>query len=142
MSKGSNIMVNIDDLEMALDFNSSGPYSDNYAYLDTETGQIYYVSDIIDEEPPEDIDENEKYMLLPTKQELELGKSLAIKFANETDANLSNQVYSIFSSKGAYSRFKSLLESKGLLEQWYKYEQDKTREAVKDWCIANEIQCN
>lgn len=81
-------------------------------------------------------------MLLPTRQELELGKSLAKKFANETDANLTNEVYFIFSSKGAYSRFKSLLESKGLLEQWYKYEQDKTREVVKDWCVANQIQCN
>jgi len=135
-------MVNIDDLEMALEFNSSGSYSDNYAYLDTETGEIYYVSDTIDEEPPEDIDENGKYLLLPTKQELELGKSLAIKFANETASFLSNEVYSIFSSKGAYSRFKSLLESKGLLEQWYKYEQDKTREAVKEWCGTNDIQCN
>jgi hypothetical protein len=132
-------MVNIDDLEMALEFNSSGSYSDNYAYLDTETGEIYYVSDTIDEEPPEDIEEN---LLLPTKQELELGKSLAIKFATETADNLSNEVYSIFSSKGAYSRFKSLLENRGLLEQWYKYEQAKTREAVKEWCGTNEIQCN
>ena len=60
-----------------------------------------------------------KNILLPTKQELELGKSLALNFANETINDLSNEVYSIFSSKGAYSRFKTLLERKGLLEQWY-----------------------
>ena len=135
-------MVNINELEMAIEFNSSGVYSDDYAYLDTESGQIYYVSDAIDEEPPDDIEENEKYLLLPTKQELELGKSLALQFVNETASDLSSVVYSIFSSRGAYSRFKSLLESKGLLEQWYTYEQNKTREALKEWCSANEIKCN
>lgn len=135
-------MVNIDDLEMALEFNSSGYLPEDCAYLDTESGEIHYVSDVIDEEIPEDIDENEKYILLPTKQELELGKSLALNFANETIIDLSNEVYSIFSSKGAYSRFKTLLERKGLLEQWYKYEQEKTREAIKEWCITNEIQCS
>lgn len=134
-------MVNIDALEMALEFNSSDPYSDSNAYIDTVTGEIYYESDVVDEELPEDIDDNDKYILLPTKQELELGKPVALSFVNEIASELSNEVYSIFGSKGAYSRFKALLESKGLLEQWYLYEQEKTRAAIKAWCATNEIQC-
>lgn len=134
-------MVKLDDLEMALNFNSSGPFSDNEAYLDTESGQVIYVSDIIDEEPPADIYENEKYKLLPTKQDLDLGKSLALRFTQEVVGDLFDEVHSIFSSRGAYSRFKSLLESKGLLEQWYSYEQEQTIESLKAWCGENEVQC-
>ena len=139
-TKKGGIVVKIEDLELALEFNSSGNY-DNEVYLDNESGKIIYVSDLVDEEPPIDLFENEKYALLPTKQDLDLGKSLALKFAHEKIPEHYNEVYSIFSSKGAYSRFKSLLERRGLLELWYKYEQEKSIEAIKEWCNENEIQC-
>jgi len=134
-------MVKLDDLELALNFNSSGPYFDNEIYIDTESGEVIYVSDFIDEEPPSDIYENDKYIMLPTKQEFGLGKPLALEFAREKDRDLFNEVYSIFSSRGAYSRFKNLLEHKGLLEQWYNYEQEQIGKALMAWCSDNDIQC-
>jgi hypothetical protein len=33
----------------------------------------------------------------------------------------------IFSRRGAYERFKDLLEQKGLLGEWYVFEQQRTR---------------
>ena len=45
----------------------------------------------------------------------------------------------IFSGRGAYSRFKQLLTSQGLLEAWYKFEEDRSNAALKAWCSDNGI---
>ena len=130
-------MIKYDDLEMALEFASSGDEFESYAYIDGESGQVYYVSDILDEEYPEDIDENEKYKLVPHKRELGLGKPLAIAFTEEYLPNNVSDIYSIFSSRGAYSAFKEVLEDRGLLEKWYEYEQEATQKALLQW--SNEV---
>ena len=111
-------MIGINDLEMALDFNSSDPFSESDIYLDTESGQLYYISDFIDEKPPADIYENKKYLQLPTKQDLDLGKPLALGFAQEHLSEQFDKVYSMFRLNGAYSRFKALLDIKGALALW------------------------
>ncbi len=56
----------------------------NQAYLDKETGKIYWHSDFGDnfEELPEDIDDA-KYIEIPHKNELELGKRLVLDFVYE-----------------------------------------------------------
>jgi len=33
-----------------------------------------------------------------------------------------------------------MLESKGLLESWYDFEQRREEEALRDWCRDNKIQ--
>ena len=49
------------------------------------------------------------------------------------------EVQEIFSRRGAYARFKDLLERRGLLQRWYEYESDAEREALKVWCQENGI---
>jgi len=51
-----------------------------------------------------------------------------------------NNVYSIFRRKGAYSRYKELLERKGALEKWYKFENHRLEVALKEWCRENNIE--
>lgn len=126
-------MIKYDDLEMALEFSSSGEEFGSSAYIDSESGQIYYVSDMMDEEYPEDIKENEKYLMVPHKRELGLGKSLAIEFTEEYLPGKIATIHRIFSSKGAYSAFKEILEDTELLEKWYEYEKEATREALLEW---------
>jgi hypothetical protein len=46
----------------------------------------------------------------------------------------------IFSRRGAYRRYKDLLEQKGLLDEWYDFEQQRTRQALLDWCEENGIE--
>ncbi len=46
----------------------------------------------------------------------------------------------MFRGQGAYSRFKSMLESKGLLKSWYDFEQQQEEERLREWCRDNEIQ--
>jgi len=131
--------VDINDIELAMEFVSGG-LLDNDAYINSATGEIYYSGDAVDEELPEDIDQNETNLLIPSKQDLGLAKQLALDFTAETMPDEFNNVYAMFSSRGAYDRFKSLLHSLAATEKWYAYEQKAIEKAIIAWCKEHEIQ--
>ena len=132
--------VDLSDIELAIEFVSSDYSFDNEAYINSETGEIYYSGDAVDEELPDDIYENDKYILIPTKQDLDLGKRVALDFAAEEIPDEFNNVHSMFSRRGAYSRFKSLLHSLECTDKWYAYENKAMRDSVTKWCKENSIQ--
>jgi hypothetical protein len=49
------------------------------------------------------------------------------------------RVQDIFSHRGAYRRFKDLLEHRRLLEDWYDFESRREEEALREWCRENDI---
>jgi len=51
-----------------------------------------------------------------------------------------NTVAGFFERRGAYGRFKALLQARGMLEQWYEFENHATEEALLAWCEENGIQ--
>ena len=132
--------VDYSDLEMAFDFVSAGAGYDHVAYLDRESGEIFYESDSSEDEIPEDVWENVKYISVPDKKEFGLGKPLALNFSEQYLPNDIENVYSIFRSKGAYSAFKSLLETRNQLQNWYQYEQHAIKEAIIQWCEDNSVE--
>ncbi len=127
------------DIELAVDFGLSA-FADSEAYLNVSTGEIVYVGDFVDEEPPSDLYENEDYILLPTKHDLELGGPLVMYFAQRHLSNNVGDVRNIFSRKGAYQRFKHLLVTLGKLEDWYEFETEQTKLAIKQWCSENGVE--
>src|SRR6516162_9335553 len=74
--------VSFADLQLAFEFVSSGGMGENEAYLDRQSGKIYWHSEFgdKDEELPGDIDD-EKYISIPDKRELDLGKPLVLDFS-------------------------------------------------------------
>jgi hypothetical protein len=127
-------------IEDAFMFVSMSPPDEHYAYLNKETGEIYSVSTLGDsDELPVDLDKNEKYISIPHKNELDLGRNLFFNFMSANLPGELEQVRGIFRSKGAYARFKNLLESKGQLEVWYEYERKATEEALRYWCKDNNV---
>jgi hypothetical protein len=133
--------VSFDDIENAFLFVSMDqPFMHN-AYLRKETGEIFYTSEMGDsDELPDDIDDPDKYIVIPHKNELDLGKVLVIEFTSEYLPEELDKVYSIFRRKGAYSRYKDLLESKGVLKDWYEFENKRQEIALKEWCRENNIE--
>lgn len=100
---------------------------------------MYYQSDYGDsDELPEDIDDD-KYIELPDKNELDLGKRLVFRFASAFMPEKMDKVEEIFSRKGAYARFKDLLEYEGKLDEWHAYENEAQKKALKEWCEDNSI---
>ena len=134
--------IALSDLEMAFDYASSGAEFSSEAYLNLETGEFIYLGEGSDEEEPDDLHIGEKYIGIPTVQEFDLGRNLAIKFTREHMPQEIDKVYSFFSSRGAYSRFKGFLENCGHLEKWYTYENQATKEALLEWCEENDIVCD
>lgn len=129
------------DIEMAFEYVSSGSPSEHSALLSRATGEIYYQSEIGDsEELPEDFEDSpEKYVDIPHKNDLDLGRQLVFDFIAAHLPDELHAVRSIFSSRGAYSRYKSFLQQKGLLDAWYQYEDDRQKQALREWCLQENI---
>jgi hypothetical protein len=133
--------ISFDDIENAFFFVSMDQQGMHNAYLCKETGQIFYTSEIGDaDELPEDVDDPEKYITIPHKNDLDLRKALVIEFTSKYLPEELDRVYSIFRSKGAYAIYKDLLERKGFLDEWYKYENERQKAALKELCMENSIE--
>jgi hypothetical protein len=73
--------VEFQEIFLAFDFVSFGQPYQNQAFLNRDTGKLYWQSEFGDneEELPDDIDD-EKYLEIPHKNDLGLGKPLVLDF--------------------------------------------------------------
>ena len=80
-----------------------------------QTGKIYYrfdedeLQELQDDDLPDDIEDDAKYLKIPNTRDLGLGKPLVIAFAREALPNDLDDVRHIFGKRGAYQKFKTLL---------------------------------
>jgi len=135
------VTVNYEDLSTALEFVSSGMPTEHRAYISIDTGAIHWVSDStdIEDEAPEDLEESDRYIAVPSRADLGLGRPLAIQFTEERIPDAYEAVRQFFARPGAYSRFKDLLAAHGQLDAWYAFEAEYTERALLEWCEAQEI---
>ena len=127
--------VSLDDLELALEWvSATGPF-ENMAYISRTTGQIFYSSSTHDteDEVPEDADNASLYWSVPHKNDLDLGRTLAYRYVEERLPREYRTVQEIFHRRGAYARYKDLLQRSGHLESWYEYERSATESALLAW---------
>src|SRR5260370_38480344 len=112
--------ISFSDVQLAFEFVSSGGMGENEAYLDRQSGKIYWHSEFgdNDEELPNDIDD-EKYISIPDKRELDLGKPLVLDFAREFLPVDYDDVRHIFRRTAAYVRNKDSLVRRRALQRWH-----------------------
>ena len=141
MAKIAMTTVNYEDLLAAFDFVSAGAPFEHSAYISKDTGAVYWVSDLLglEEEVPDDI-ESDRYIAVPHKNDLNLGRNLALSFIDQKLPDDYNAVAGFFRRQGAYSRFKKLLDARDLLEEWYSFETTAQETALREWCQENDIQ--
>ena len=133
--------IKFQDIEEAYDFVSSGPYGDHSALLDKSTGHIYWSSESGDlDEIPEDLWESDNTIEIPHKRDLGCGNQLVFDFISSHSPDDYPTVREIFCKRGAYSRYKDLLESKELLQKWYDFEQKAQQDTLHEWCKENGIE--
>ncbi len=132
--------IKFEEIVSGFDYVSVGQMDENQAFLNKETGQVVWHTETGDnfEELPDDI-EDEKYIQLPHKNDLNLGRSLVFEFASEFLPNDYEKIKSIFRSSGAYFRYKELLDSKDMLDKWHEFEAQAEDQALREWCEENEI---
>ena len=131
--------IKFNDIFDAFSFVSMGEMFMNSAILCLETGEVFYISDFGDsDELPDDIDDP-KYIEIPHKNELNLGRPLVLEFTAIHMPEDFDQVELFFQRRGAYAKFKNLLNTKGLLAEWYEFEEQEQVKALKEWCKDNGI---
>lgn len=136
-------VVEFKDILEAFEFVNFGSMYEHQAFLDTSIGKIYYHSESGDDmdELPEDIDD-ERFIEIPHKNELDLGKKLVLQFAYLYFSDEVGRMQAMFDRKGAFSRYKAFLDQKGMLERWYEFESKEQEKALREWCGANSIKIN
>ncbi len=136
------VAVEYEDLLLAFEFVSSSPPIENSAYVSLDTGKIYWASSLtpIEDDAPDDLEESDRYIAIPHKNDLDLGQDLVFRFVAQELPNDYERVRGFFRHKGAYARFKQLLVSQGILEKWYKFENASMETALREWCVQNDVQ--
>ncbi|MGH8602631.1 MAG: hypothetical protein ACREXR_07595, partial [Gammaproteobacteria bacterium] len=88
---------------------------------------------------PDNLETSDRYIAVPHKNDLNLGRKLALSFVEQKLPDDYNTVAGFFRNRGAYSRFKDLLESRGVLEKWYLFEASAMETALREWCQENSV---
>ena len=132
-------MADLQEIEWAFEYVSSNPHFCCRAIYVKENDCVYTESDMTGEgDIPEDLDWDH-CVEIPHKNDLDLGRSLVFEFAEQHLPDELDRIGRFFSKAGAYARFKNLLEHKGLLQDWYEFENTAEERAVKEWCKENGI---
>ncbi len=135
-------MIKYNDIEIAFEFVNSSSYGMNQAVLNKKTGEILWRSSYGEDEitPVENDLDWDNCVDIPHKNDLDLGKPLVLEFVEKNLPKKMVLVDNYFQHRGAYSNFKALLETEGLLQQWYNFENTRQDEALRQWCLDNEIE--
>jgi hypothetical protein len=134
-----------EEITLAFEFVSSGLPGAHEAFLCRRTGKIYWHAEFSDvegfnDELPDDVEDKETYVSIPHKTVLGLGKRLVLGFASEVLPGDFDDVERMFSRRGGYAKFKTLLTRRGALDRWHAFEGDATDQALREWCRDNLIE--
>ena len=140
-SRGFSMRVSWRELQDTFEFASFGQPGETEAVLCRQSGKCFWHSDAVEdiEAWPEDADDEEKYLPIPHKKELDLGQALVFDFIATCLPEAFDEVQRIFRRRGAYARFKDLMHRKKALDRWYAFEAEATEKALRQWCEDNDI---
>lgn len=128
-----NVPVSFADLLDAFGWVSAAGPLENEAYVSRRTGIVHWISDAIDEEPPEDLDDGSVYVAVPHQSDFDLGRPLALRFAAERLPDFQDVIAGFFRNRGAYGKLKDFLDRRGRLQEWYDYEAAAIESALREW---------
>jgi hypothetical protein len=135
------IEVKWQDLLHAFNFVNSAPKDENLARLSLASGRIELHSvwtELWAEEGGEKKTDGET-LDIPHKTDLGLGRDLVLWFVEEVIPEQLEDVTEIFQKRGAYAKFRALLEEEGLMQQWYLFEGEAEQQGLRNWCEENGI---
>lgn len=131
--------VDIEDLTAAFEWVSSDGAAGigAQAFVCRDTGKVIWIGDGIDEAPPEDIEDSQRYLPVPDARGFDMGKHLVFRFIAEYLPSADDEVSDMFRRRGAYSRLRQLLDRKGLWNQWNAYQAAAIERELRQWCEDN-----
>lgn len=152
------LKVDLNELIFAMEL---GDNMERKGYLDTETGEIIDMPDDImravedgetdsvvvdwDDELAETADkilsdEKNRYLLIPKRESRET-YDLMVDFAETvTDKALREKLAIALDGKGAFRRFRNVLEQAGEVDRWYAFKEERLRDAAVEWLLDHGIE--
>lgn len=131
--------VDLDDLALAVRWVADGMALDHEAWVERSTGVVRMYSPdqaALCGPMPTNAGGHADCVPVPDRRELGLGTELVFDFARDEMPDAVDAVRAVFRRKGAYGRFRDMLERQGLLERWYAYEEAREMQALHEWCEA------
>lgn len=82
----------------------------------------------------------EKSIILPTKYEIN-EYQIMVGFIDTIDnEKLKIELQTLIQGKGAFRRFKDYCFESNIIQDWYKYKEQKYKEIAIEWCKQNELE--
>ena len=117
-----NISTIIEAIEMA---------DDNFTFfLDLETGKSVLLAD---EDNPE------RFFRLPTKFEIH-EYNIMEEFIQTLKGEDADKLEQVIQGRGAFRRFKDMVNRRGITKQWYDFQADYYRNLAIAWCQEHGIE--
>lgn len=111
-------------------------------YYNPDNGEIF-MSNIGDFESlnEDELDELfEKSIVLPTRYDINEYEMMEDFAETIEDSKLQNQLYISLNGSGAFRRFKDTCINFDIINDWYKFRDEKYKELAINWCKENNIQ--
>lgn len=110
-------------------------------YYNPDNGEIF-MSNIGDFEDlsEDELDELfENSIMLPTRYDINEYEMMIDFTETVEDDRLQNQLYISLNGSGAFRRFKDTCINFDIINEWYKFRDDKYKEIAINWCKENNI---
>ncbi len=129
--------VKLDDVIEMLEFVNNE--MDSSAYYNDKTNEFIYIDDYSDmsEDEKEEIYDN--CIELPTKYYIDEYSMMEEFIETIEDVRLYNQLQIAINGRGAFRRFKDTCINFDIIENWYKFRDEKYKEIAIEWCNKNNI---
>ena len=111
-------------------------------YYNPDTEEIF-MSNIGDFEDlnEDELDELfEKSIMLPTRYDINEYEMMEDFAETINDTRLQNQLYISLNGSGAFRRFKDTCINFDIINDWYKFRDERYKEIAIDWCKENNIE--
>ncbi len=133
------IQLPIDLQELCLIFEDSS--CEHRSYIDLETGEIILIfDDIMDYDEKEELDDKveegfgKRYIAIPNAESYEGYQDMEDFIETVKGVKLKEKLYNAIARKGAFRRFKDVLNSYPKdNERWFKFKDEKVMERVNEW---------
>jgi Uncharacterised protein family (UPF0158) len=133
------LKIKRDDFVLAL--TSHFDLSDSNSYFDTETGEILLTGDGVEEETPQDIDDNPRYLWIEPIESHESFRIMEDFVASVSDTKAAARLAAALSGPKPFRRFKdALLDFPALRQAWFAFEGTAHASLAQAWCEANGIE--
>ena len=130
------------DLEMLADSVDGFGELSTGCYLDLETGEVYDTSGLEDGAYDEEVDpeaDPDRWLFLERPGSREGWQDMADFAARQSDSGLRDRLEQAIEGKGAFRRFRDLVHTEGLAEQWGTFSDDRRYGRVRELLAAEGV---